>query len=110
MRWAAPDMATPWRNVRELPLRSQNLPATRRPGHAENQSAERASGFGGDVIGSPETVAAKLRLLSDALGGVSRVNLRMSSAAGDQVAMLRSITLLGQRVARLSGESEPANP
>jgi probable LLM family oxidoreductase len=55
------------------------------------------------IIGSPETVAAKLRFLSEALGGVSRVNLQMSSAAGDQAAMLESIALLGQRVKPLVG-------
>ena len=50
------------------------------------------------IIGSPETVAAKLRFLSDALGGVARVNLQMSSASGDHAAMLQSAELLGQRV------------
>jgi len=50
------------------------------------------------IIGSPETVAAKLQGLSNALGGVARVNLQMSSASGDHAAMLKSIELLGERV------------
>lgn len=50
------------------------------------------------VIGSPETVAAKLNRLSATLGGVARVNLQMSSASGDHGAMLQAIALLGERV------------
>lgn len=50
------------------------------------------------IIGSPATVARKLQILSDALGGVNRVNFQMSSAAGDHEAMLKSITLLGEKV------------
>jgi hypothetical protein len=46
-------------------------------------------------------VATQLRTLSNALGGVSRVNLQMSSAAGDHHAMLRSIELLGSEVLQL---------
>ena len=53
---------------------------------------------GAYLIGDPEVVAAKLRLLDEALGGVARVNLQMSSASGDQAAMRRSIELLGTRV------------
>ena len=53
------------------------------------------------LIGDPAVVAAKLRRLSDDLGGVSRVNLQMSSAADDPPAMLRAIELLGAKVAPL---------
>ena len=55
-------------------------------------------GEGPYIIGSPHTVASKLRRLSAALGGVYRVNLQMSSAAGDHEAMLKSIALLGEKV------------
>ncbi|CAN5446712.1 LLM class flavin-dependent oxidoreductase [soil metagenome] len=50
------------------------------------------------LIGSVETVAAKLRRLDADLGGVARVNLQMSSAASDSPAMHRAIELLGQGV------------
>lgn len=53
------------------------------------------------LIGDPATVAAKLKRLSDDLGGVSRVNLQMSSASGDHTAMLRAIELMGTVVAPL---------
>ena len=53
------------------------------------------------LIGDPATVAAKLKRLSDDLGGVSRVNLQMSSASSDHTAMLRAIELLGAVVVPL---------
>jgi len=53
------------------------------------------------LIGEPQEVAAKLRKLSVDLGGVSRVNFQMSSACDDHEAMMRSIELLGLRVAPL---------
>lgn len=53
---------------------------------------------GAFVIGSPETVAAKLKHIDEALGGVSRVSLMMSGGPIPHEGMLRSIELLGTRV------------
>lgn len=53
---------------------------------------------GAYLIGDPHVVAGKLQMLDEALGGVARVNLQMSSASGDQAAMRRSIELLGTSV------------
>ncbi|ANL64337.1 luciferase-like monooxygenase protein [Rhizobium phaseoli] len=54
---------------------------------------------GAFLIGSPETVIAKTREASAALGGVSRVTFQMSTAALETEAMRRSIELLGIEVA-----------
>ncbi|MBB2699383.1 LLM class flavin-dependent oxidoreductase [Rhizobium phaseoli] len=54
---------------------------------------------GAFLIGSPETVIAKAREASAALGGVSRVTFQMSTAALETEAMRRSIELLGIEVA-----------
>lgn len=56
---------------------------------------------GAFLIGDPETVAQKLREASDDLGGVSRFTFQMSSAATEHQAMLKSIELLGTKVAPL---------
>ena len=59
---------------------------------------------GAYLIGSPETVAARARAASAALGGVSRLTFQMSSAMQELDAMQRSIELLGGEVApRLRG-------
>ncbi|MGO4685368.1 LLM class flavin-dependent oxidoreductase [Hyphomicrobium sp. 2TAF46] len=60
---------------------------------------------GAFLIGDPETVAWKLREASDDLGGVSRFTFQMSSAATEHQAMLKSIELLGTKVAPLVRES-----
>lgn len=62
------------------------------------------------LIGAPADVAAKLRSLSDDLGGVDRVNLQMSSAANDHAHMLRSIELLGSGVEPLINDREGDTP
>ncbi|GLQ08160.1 hypothetical protein GCM10007913_00920 [Devosia yakushimensis] len=54
---------------------------------------------GAFLIGSPETVAAKMQHASEVLGGVSRIAFQMTSAAFETAAMLRSIELLGTEVA-----------
>lgn len=54
---------------------------------------------GAYLIGSPETVAAKMRRASDTLGGLSRITLQMTSASIETAAMQRSIELLGRAVA-----------
>lgn len=60
---------------------------------------------GAFVVGAPETVAAKLRHIDEALGGVSRVTLMMSGGPLAHQGMLRSIELLGTAVKpALAGE------
>lgn len=58
-----------------------------------------ASPEGAFLIGSPATVAAKMRHASAALGGVSRITFQMSTASLETAAMQRSIELLGNEVA-----------
>ncbi|HEY4010344.1 MAG TPA: LLM class flavin-dependent oxidoreductase [Acidobacteriaceae bacterium] len=53
---------------------------------------------GAFVVGSPETAAAKMRHISDALGGVSQVSLMMSGGPLSHEKMLRAIELLGTQV------------
>lgn len=53
---------------------------------------------GAFVVGSPETVAAKIRHISDSLGGVSQVSLMMSGGPLAHDKMLRSLELLGSEV------------
>ena len=55
-------------------------------------------GGGAFIVGSPETVAAKLLQTSDTLGGLARINFQMSAASGNHAAMLESIRLLGAEV------------
>lgn len=54
-------------------------------------------------IGDPETVAAKIAAVSDALGGLDRVTLQMTNERLAHRAMLRSIELLGTEVKPLVG-------
>ena len=54
---------------------------------------------GAYLIGDPETVAQKVLAASEALGGISRLTFQMSSALLENGAMLRSIELLGSKVA-----------
>lgn len=54
---------------------------------------------GAFLVGSPETVAAKMARASEALGGVSRITFQMSTASLETMAMQRSIELLGTEVA-----------
>ena len=51
------------------------------------------------MVGSPATVTAKLRQMSDDLGGLARVSMQMSVAAMPHAKMLHSIQLLGDQVA-----------
>ncbi|HXS12798.1 MAG TPA: LLM class flavin-dependent oxidoreductase [Acidobacteriaceae bacterium] len=53
---------------------------------------------GAFVVGSPETVAMKMRHISDSLGGVSQVSLMMSGGPLSHDRMLRAIALLGNEV------------
>jgi probable LLM family oxidoreductase len=60
---------------------------------------------GAFVVGSPETAATKLRYISEALGGVSRVSLMMSGGPIAHDKMLRSIGLLGSEVKPRVGDA-----
>ena len=53
------------------------------------------------LVGSPEEVAAKILRHSEALGGVSRVTFQQDVAALPHAEIMRSIELLGTRVAPL---------
>lgn len=54
---------------------------------------------GAFLVGSPETVAAKMQHASETLGGISRITFQMSTASLETAAMQRSIELLGTEVA-----------
>ena len=63
---------------------------------------------GAYLIGDPEMVAEKVLTASEALGGIARLTFQMSSALLEHGAMLRSIELLGSKVApvvRAAGRS-----
>ncbi|RWY47364.1 LLM class flavin-dependent oxidoreductase [Mucilaginibacter gilvus] len=62
-----------------------------------------AGPLGALIVGSPEDVAKKIRLHSEALGGISRVTFQMDSAGLSHDQLLRSIKLLGSRVKPLVG-------
>ncbi|ACL61400.1 Atu2307/SP_0267 family LLM class monooxygenase [Methylobacterium nodulans] len=69
-------------------------------GAALDQQFEAMCGpYGAYLVGAPESVAAKVRAASEALGGVSRLTFQMSSAMQEPEAMQRSIELLGTEVA-----------
>jgi probable LLM family oxidoreductase len=51
------------------------------------------------IVGDAETVIAKIHRVNDALGGVSRLQFQMSVSELPHAAMLRSIAILGEKVA-----------
>lgn len=57
--------------------------------------------LGALLVGSPEEVAAKILQHSEALGGISRLSFQMDNAALPQEKLLRSIELIGTRVAKI---------
>lgn len=63
---------------------------------------------GAFLIGSPQTVAAKMLRASQALGGLSRITFQMSTASLETSAMQRSIELLGAEVAPIVRAVEAA--
>lgn len=69
------------------------------------QFDEMAGPEGAFLIGSPETVAAKMLRASEVLGGVSRITFQMSTASLETAAMKRSIELLGTAVAPIMRNS-----
>jgi probable LLM family oxidoreductase len=59
------------------------------------------------LIGDPETVAEKVLYVNEVLGGLSRITFQMGVSALPHEKMLRSIELLGTRVAPLVREDPP---
>lgn len=59
---------------------------------------------GAFLVGSPETVAAKMLRASETHGGVSRITFQLSTASLETAAMKRSIELLGTEVAPIVRE------
>lgn len=60
-----------------------------------------AGPLGALIVGSPEEVAEKIIRHSEALGGISRLTFQMDNAALSQDKLLKSIELIGTRVAPL---------
>lgn len=69
------------------------------PPPSRQQFEAMAGPEGAFLIGAPDTVAAKMRAASEALGGISRITFQMSTASLETAAMKRSIELLGTEVA-----------
>src|ERR1700723_876547 len=57
------------------------------------------------MVSDPETVAAKLLKMNEALGGISRISFQMSVAALHHDKLLHAIELLGTKVAPIIRES-----
>ncbi|AYO80046.1 luciferase [Sphingobium yanoikuyae] len=68
------------------------------------QFDEMAGPEGAFLVGSPETVAAKMLRTNETLGGISRITFQMSTASLETAAMKRSIELLGTNVAPIVRE------
>jgi probable LLM family oxidoreductase len=60
-----------------------------------------AGPLGAYMIGGPEEVAAKIKRHSEALGGITRVTFQMDAANLPHDKLMRSIELIGKRVAPL---------
>ena len=60
-----------------------------------------AGPLGALIVGSPEEVAEKIIRHSEALGGISRLTFQMDNAALSQNKLLKSIELIGKKVAPL---------
>lgn len=70
-------------------------PVTR--AHFDAQAGSR----GALIVGGPEAVAEKIQRHSEALGGISRITFQMDTAELSHEKLLRSIELLGTKVAPL---------
>jgi probable LLM family oxidoreductase len=53
------------------------------------------------IVGDPESAARKVRAYSDSLGGISRLSFQMSVAGLPHEKMLKSIELIGSKVAQI---------
>jgi alkanesulfonate monooxygenase SsuD/methylene tetrahydromethanopterin reductase-like flavin-dependent oxidoreductase (luciferase family) len=61
------------------------------------------------MVSDPETVAAKLLHMNEALGGISRISFQMSVAALAHDKLMHAIELLGTRVAPILRKALPAS-
>ena len=61
------------------------------------------------LVSDPETVAAKLLQMNEALGGISRISFQMSVAALPHDKLLHAIELLGTRVAPVIRKALPTH-
>ncbi len=61
------------------------------------------------MVSDPETVAAKLLQMNEALGGISRISFQMSVAALPHDKLLHAIELLGTRVAPVIRKALPTH-
>jgi probable LLM family oxidoreductase len=68
------------------------------------------SEHGALMLGNPDEVAEKIRHHSEALGGISRITFQMDVAELSQAKLLRSIELLGTRVAPIIRERLALKP
>lgn len=59
------------------------------------------------IVSDPETVAAKLLLMNEALGGISRISFQMSVAALRHDKLMHAIELLGTKVAPIIRKALP---
>jgi len=76
---------------------------------ASREQFDAFAGPGGAfLVGSPETVAAKMLEASATFGGLARISFQMSAASGNRPAMIRSIELLGSAVAPIVRAASPA--
>lgn len=92
-RQAAEDFWPGYERTMTTVGRQRGLPApTRRQFDAELDE------HGAFFIGSPETVAGKIRALEPALGGFSRFTLQMTNSVMSHETMLQAIHLLGVEV------------
>jgi len=76
---------------------------------ASREQFDAFAGPGGAfLVGSPETVAAKMLEASATFGGLARISFQMSAASGNRPAMIRSIELLGSAVAPIVRAAQAA--
>jgi probable LLM family oxidoreductase len=61
------------------------------------------------MVSDPETVAAKLLIMNEALGGISRISFQMSVAALRHDKLMHAIELLGTKVAPIIRKALPAH-
>jgi len=73
--------------------RERGWPPTTRAAYDAQRSEQ-----GAYFIGDPETVAKKMRYVSDVLGGVSRITLMLSGGPLPHAKMLHALELLGTQV------------
>jgi probable LLM family oxidoreductase len=60
------------------------------------------------MVSDPETVAAKLLIMNEALGGISRISFQMSVAALRHDKLMHAIELLGTKVAPIIRKALPS--